>query len=142
MQYATLYVMDPSVVGSKVLNTIPQILSYTSKSEGEKATGMVIKLVDAEIDMNFMESAELEEHLEGLNGFASTYVKEGVDLPYVLSRIYYVQLVIGCVVKPGFDGEGRVLEFFKELNKAYKSLLFYDNKVFDYDMQVLVQLKV
>ncbi|XVN41735.1 MAG: hypothetical protein RCO49_04470 [Rickettsia endosymbiont of Argas persicus] len=44
MQYAILYVMDPSLIGSKVLDTFPQILSYTSKSEGKDAAGMIIKL--------------------------------------------------------------------------------------------------
>lgn len=141
MQYATLYVMDPSLIGSKVFDIFPQILSYTSKSEDERATGMMIKLDSAEIDMNFMDSSKLEEHLEGFKGFAHNYVKEGIDPIYVLSRIHFVRMVIGCVVNPGFDYQGKVLEFLQGLNRAYNALLFYDNKVFDYDMQILVELK-
>jgi hypothetical protein len=140
MKYATLYVMDPSIIGSKVLDTFPQILSYTSKSEDKKATGMIIKLDNAEIEMNFMESSELEEQLEGFKGFAYKYVSEGVDPVYVLSRIHNVRLTIGCVINPGFDEQGKILKFLQGLNRAYNSLLLYDNKVFDYDMQILVKL--
>lgn len=142
MQYASLYVMDPSLIGSKVLNTLPQILSYQSKSNDDNdVTGMLIKLDTAEIEMNFMEPSKREEHLEGFKGFAYNHVSEGIDHIYVLSRIHYTRMVIGCVIDPGFDNEGKVLNFLQELNRAYNSLLLYDNKVFDYDMQKLVELK-
>lgn len=141
MQYATLYVMDPSLIGSKVLDSFSQIVSYTSISKGKDATGMIIKLEHTEINMNFMEFTELEKHLEGFKGFAYKYVSEEIDLIYVLSRIHNVRIVIGCVVNPGFDEQGKVLKFLQDLNKAYNSLLFYDNKVFDYDMQMLVELR-
>ncbi|WP_338636230.1 hypothetical protein [Spirobacillus cienkowskii] len=140
MKYATLYIMDPSLVGSKVLDTIPQIKSYSSKNENDNATGMLIKLDEFEIEMNFMEPEKLEDHLEGFKGLAYNYVSEGIDPVYVLTRIFNVRLVIGCVIEPDFDKESKVLEFFKNFNSAYKSLLFYDNKVFDYDMQVLAKL--
>ncbi|WP_395476979.1 hypothetical protein [Rickettsia endosymbiont of Pantilius tunicatus] len=101
---------------------------------------MIIKLDNAKIDMNFMKSSELEEHLEGFKNFAYKYVSEGVDPIYVLSRIHNVRLTIGCVIIPKFDEQGKILKFLQELNKAYNSLLLYDNKVFDYDMQILVEL--
>jgi hypothetical protein len=140
MQYATLYVADPSVIGSKVLNTFPQILSYSAKSSDGRAAGMVIKLDVAEIDMNFMEPEKLEEHLEGFKIFAHDHVSDGIDVLYVLSRIHSVRMVIGCVIHPGFDDQGKVLDFLSQLNKAYKALLLCDNKLFDYDMQILVNL--
>lgn len=61
-------------------------------------------------------------------------------LPYVLSRIHCIQIAIGCVINPGFDDKGNVLNFLSKLNKAYNALLFYDNKLFDYDMEILAQL--
>jgi hypothetical protein len=140
MQYATLYVMDPSLIGSKVLHKLPQILSYSSKSSNDRAIGMVIKLDVAEIDMNFMEPKNLEEHLEGFKGFAYNHVSQGIDVIYVLSRIHYIQMAMGCVINPGFDDKGNVLDFLFKLNKAYNALLFYDNKLFDYDMEILAQL--
>jgi len=36
--------------------------------------------------------------------------------------------------------EIKVLEFFKNFNRAYNSFLFYDNKLFDYDIKVLAKL--
>lgn len=140
MQYVSLYVMDSSLIGSKVLNKIPQILSYSSKSSNDNAIGMVIKLDIAEIDMNFMEPEKLTEHLEGLKGFAYTHVVKGIDLIYTLNRIHYIQIAIGCVINPGFDDKGKVLDFLLKLNKAYNALLFHDNKLFDYDMQILAEL--
>jgi hypothetical protein len=142
MQYATLYVMDLSLIGSKVLNTLPQILSYTSKGDNDNnATGILIRLDTAEIEMNFMEPSKLEEHLQGFEVFAYNHVSEGIDHMYVLSRIHHIKMVIGCVIDTGFDNESKVLDFLQKLNRAYNSLLFYNNKVFDYDMQKLAELK-
>lgn len=140
MQYATLYVMDPSLIGCKVLDNLAQILSHSSKSDDDRAIGMLLKLDAAEIDMNFMEPENLEEHLEGLEGFAYNHVSQGIDITYVLSRIHYVQMAIGCVINPGFDDKGNVLDFLSKLNKAYNALLFYDNKLVDYDMEILALL--
>ncbi len=140
MQYATLYVMDPSLIGSKVLDQLPQILSYSSKSSDDSAIGMVVKLDAATIEMNFMETEKLEEHLEGLKGFACKHVSQGTDLIYMLSRIHYIQIAIGCVIKPDFDEKYNALDFLSKLNKACNSLLFCDNKLFDYDMEILAKL--
>lgn len=142
MQYATLYLADPSIVGSKVLNNFSQIISYADKSDDDKATGIVIKLTEAEIDMNFMPYVELGEHLEGFKGFAYDNICQNVDPQYVLSRIHNVRLVIGCVVNPQFDEAGKIFQFLQSLNKAYNSLLFCNNRVFDYDMQMLVRLNI
>lgn len=140
MQYATLYVMDPSLIGSKILDKLPQILSHSPKISNHRAIGMAIKLDAAEIDMNFMEPKTLEEHLEGFKGFAYKNVSKGMDVSYVLSRIHYIQMAIGCVINPSFDDKGNVLDFLFKLSKAYNALLFYDNKLFDYDMEILAQL--
>ena len=85
---------------------------------------------------------ELEEHLEGFKGFAYDNTCQNIDYLYVLSRIHNIRLAIGCIINPKFDDEGKVLHFLQSLNRAYNSLLFYNDRVFDYDMQMLVRLNI
>lgn len=94
---------------------------------------MVIKLDKVDIEMNFMEPEKLEDHLEGFKGLAYNYVSKGIDPVYVLTRIFYVRLAVVLIKKVMYWS-------FLKILIAYNSLLFYDSKVFDYDMQVLAEL--
>jgi len=42
MDPATLYVTDASLIGSKILDKFPEIISYSSKTEREKVSGMIM----------------------------------------------------------------------------------------------------
>jgi hypothetical protein len=141
MDNVAFYISDPSIIGSKVLDTLPGILSYNSKSDDQNAIGMILRLNAANIDCNFMSNEELENHLKGLSVFVSGNLAEGVDLSYTLSRVSQVRLVIGCVINPGFDSAEEVLSFIKHYNRALNSMLFYNSTLFDYDMEALATLK-
>ncbi|QOL19831.1 hypothetical protein [Candidatus Bodocaedibacter vickermanii] len=141
MDYATLYISDPSIIGSKVLDTMPEILSYNSKSDNHHVLGMTLRLKAANIDCNFMVNSELENHLNGLSNFVSGSIAEGVDLSYSLSRVSQVRMAMGCCIDPGFDSEGEILNFIKHYSRTLNSLLFYDSTLFDYDLQILATLK-
>jgi hypothetical protein len=128
---ATLYLADPSLVGSKVLDGLPGVRSYEGLSEGSSATGLRLQLKGAEVLMNFMPPHMVEDHLAGMAGYAEEMVPNKDRLPYVLSRIQAVKLIIGCVITPGIDEEGEVLEALMTLNSRLNGLFFLGDSLFD-----------
>ena len=133
--HATLYLSDPSLLGSKVLDAVPGILSYEGLSEGETATGLRLRLKAGEVIMNFMPAPMIEEHLSGMSGYAQQAVRDKERLPYVLHRISQVRFVVGCVIPRGFDDDGTILEVLLNLNGALNGLLFLGDSLFDHDAQ-------
>ena len=132
---------DHSLIGSKTFGEFSQVIkSYKSKSDEDQATGMIIELDEAIIDCTFMTVKEIENHLNGLSGFVSSNIKNQDDLYYSLSRIYNVRVVVGCVISPGFDGEGNVLGFIKNYSNFLRAMTFHDNALYDYDWQSLASL--
>src|SRR5262245_128512 len=136
-EQATLYISDPSLLGSKVLEAVPGILSYEGLSEGDSATGLRLRLETGEVIMNFMPTHMIEEHLEGISGYAQQEVRDKERLPYVLHRISQVRFVVGCVVPQGFDDKGKTLETLLRLNSALNGLFFLGDSLFDHDAQPL-----
>jgi len=45
IENSILYLANPSIVSSKVSDTSPQIISYDSESDSNKAIGIMIKLI-------------------------------------------------------------------------------------------------
>jgi hypothetical protein len=82
--YATIYISDPSLLGSTVLDTVRGILSYEGLSEGGAATGMRLRLKAGEVVMNFMPAPRIEEHLAGLSAMVEQTVRDRERLPYIL----------------------------------------------------------
>ena len=75
---ATLYVSDPSLLGSKVLDTMPGILSYEGTSdEAGNATGLRLRLKAGELIMNFMPAHMIEEHLAGMSLCGASGARQG-----------------------------------------------------------------
>lgn len=134
---ATLYISDPSLLGSKVLDTVPGIQAYEGLSEGEKATGIRLQLKAGVVVMNFMPAPMIEEHLVGMSGYADQMVRDRESLPYVLTRIKEVRFVIGCVITPCFDDDGTILEVLMRLNSSLNGLFFVGDSLFDHDGQPL-----
>lgn len=135
--YTTIYVADPSLVGSAALDKVPGILSYEGLSEGETATGIRLKLPAGEVLMNFMPGHMIEEHLAGMAGYAESEVRDKERLPYVLHRISQVRFVIGCVIPQGFDDKGTMLEVLMRYNCELNGLFFMGDSLFDNDAQPL-----
>lgn len=133
--HATLYISDSSLLGSKVLDAVPGILSYEGVSDGDTATGLRLRLKAGEVVMNFMPADMIEEHLAGMSGYAQQAVRDKERLPYVLHRISQVRYVVGCVIPQGFDEEGTIIETLLHLNGALNGLLFMGDSLFDHDAQ-------
>jgi len=131
--YATLYIADPSLLGSRALDRFPSIVRYESMSSGEDATGLKVYLEGVTITMNFMPPDQRREHFEGFRGWVQTVLKDRDQLLYVLSRIYWAEMPVGCVIEPGFDREGKVEQFLFSFNDRLNGLLFFADTIFDYD---------
>jgi len=101
--HATIYIADPSLLGSKVFDTIPGIQSYQSTTgESGNATGFTLCTKAGECLINFMPAHMIEEHLAGMSGYAEHEVRDKERLPYVLHRISQVRFFVGWVAPNGF----------------------------------------
>ena len=134
---ATIYIADPSLLGSKTLDQLEGIRWYESLSQGSSAAGVKFILDAGQVAMNFMPQELMEEHLQGFSAYAEHAVKDKERLPYVLSRIRHVRLVLGCVIEPGFDEAGKIQEFLFHFNGLLNGLLFLADTIFDYDGEPL-----
>jgi len=134
---ATIYIADPSLLGSKLFGQSERIRSYEDVSERGSATGIKFKLDAGEIAVNFMPEAMMEEHLQGFCAYAEHVIPDKDRLVYVLSRIHHVRLVLGCTITPGFDDAGSIQEFLFEFNGLLNGLLFLADTIFDYDGEAL-----
>ena len=136
--YATIYIADPSLLGSKVFDTVPGIRSYEGLSDAHgNATGFKLRTKFGECLMNFMPAHMIEEHLTGMAGYAEQEVRNKEQLPYVLTRIREVRFVIGCVAPTGFGDDGEMIETLMQLNGALNGLYFMGDSLFDHDAQPL-----
>jgi hypothetical protein len=134
--YATIYIADPSLLGSKVFDTVPGIQSYEGMSdESGNATGFKLRTKFGECVMNFMPAHMIEEHLAGMSGYAHQEVRDKDRLPYVLHRISQMRFVIGCVAPAGFGEDGEMIETLMQLNGALNGLYFMGDSLFDHDAQ-------
>jgi hypothetical protein len=134
--YATIYIADPSLLGSKVFDAVPGIQSYESTSdESGNATGFKLRTKFGECIMNFMPEPMIEEHLAGMSGYAEQEVRDKERLPYVLHRISQIRFVIGCVAPSGFGDDGEMIDTLMRLSAALNGLYFMGDSLFDHDAQ-------
>ncbi len=137
MDNAAIYLSDPSLLGSKVFQKLEHVRSYTGLSQSESATGLGFELESGRIAMNFMSEDQIPEHLQGFSGYAEHVISNKDQLIYTQSRIHHVRMVLGCVIEPGFDEEGKIQEFLFQFNSLVNGLLFFGDTIFDYDGEAL-----
>jgi hypothetical protein len=135
---ACVYVADPSLLTSKLFDSIGAIKGYEGLSEGEQAVGIRFDLGLADVQMNFMPVEQIREHLRGLAGYVQSICPDQDRLVYVLSRVSSICFVMGCVIEPRFDDQGVVQDFLLEFNNRLNGLLFVYDSVVDYDGEPLV----
>jgi hypothetical protein len=137
--HATIYISDPSMLGSKYIDRFDSIISYSGISEGELATGLKIELKQGSIKINFMAPENIPKHLNGFSGYCQKYLQDDNDeLIYVLSRIKNVRYVLGCVIEPEFDKENLIIDFLYEFSMGLNGLFFIFNSVYDFDGNCLL----
>ena len=135
---AAIYIADPTMLGSRLFALFPEIRSAKDKSDGTTATGLVLEVGAFVIDINFMPTAEMPAHLQGFSGYVQhVFAGSQDDLIYTLSRIRQVRLVMGCLIEPGFDEAGEVLNFLVEFTNRLNGLLFVHDSIVNFDGEVL-----
>ena len=136
--YATIYIADPSLLGSTVFDTVPGVESYEGTSDATgNATGLKLRLKAGELIVNFMPAHIIEEHLAGMSGYAEQEVRDKERLPYVLHRISQMRFVLGCVAPRGFGDDGEMIETLMQLNGALNGLLMLGDSLFDHNAEPL-----
>lgn len=136
--FATFYIADPSLLGSRVFDEIEIIHNYEGLVRDGNATGVVFDIGAAHVRMNFMPPGEIEEHLAGLSGYIQSVCEDQDRMIYTLSRMRPVRFVAGCVIEPGFDDQGIVQTFLLDLNRQLNSLLFLWDSLVDFNGQPLI----
>jgi hypothetical protein len=136
--FATFYIADPSLLGSRVFDDMAVIRDYEGLSQEGIATGIIFDIGAARIRMNFMPAAEVAEHLKGLTGYIQSVCEDQDQLVYTLGRVRMVSFVAGCVIEPGFDEEGVVQHFLLDLNRRLNALLFIWDSLVDFNGQPLI----
>jgi hypothetical protein len=95
---ATIYIADPSLLGSKLFGQSKRIRSYEGLSDRDSATGLKFQLDAGKVVVNFMPEPMMEEHLPGFCGYAQHVIAGKDRLVYAIGRIRHVRLVLGCTI--------------------------------------------
>ncbi|MFT5469924.1 MAG: hypothetical protein ACI8UO_005047 [Verrucomicrobiales bacterium] len=138
---AAIYIADPSLLGSRFLDCLEDILSYESISDGNQATGIIITLKWGTMTLNFMPSDQLDPHLQGLIGYVRAHIVDDDSLGYALGRLNYVRMSLGCVIEHEEDSDDFVdflFRFFGSLN----GLLFFFDRLYDFTGDTLASSRI
>ena len=131
MLNASVYISDPSILGSNLFDQIKEIRSYKDLSGDGKATGFILTLDSGVLTVNFMPQDQINNHLKGFSAYAENIIEDKEELIRVLSRISHVRFVLGCVfsIEPGAEDQMR--EFILAFNSKLNGLLFMDDTIFE-----------
>lgn len=132
-----IYNPVPSLIGSRFLDKFKEIKAYRGLSSKDGASGLLIDLGVARVQINFMPASEAEAHLNGFMGYAQSCIKDQEQLSYALARISDTKLVMGCVIDPGFDSGKVVQNFIYTLLRSLNGVMMYKSHIVDYDGTVL-----
>ncbi|HCS51850.1 hypothetical protein [Rubinisphaera sp.] len=136
-EYATIYIPDPSLVGSRVLDEIETIKSYSAISDNGKATGLHLTFEWGSIEISFLSSPDIEEHLKGLSGFMSQHITDTDTLVYTQARILCVRMALGCVIEYSIEYSDELLqEMVNELGvltRVFAGMLFFLDYLYDFN---------
>jgi hypothetical protein len=129
---ASIYVADPSMLGSRVFDLIDGVQSYESISNGSMATGVRFAFSWGSITMNFMPPGDIQKHLNGFSGYAQHVIQDRDTLIYTLARIRNIRMVIGCVIEVDDTNISAAANFLFAITHALNGLLFAEDSIFDF----------
>ena len=134
---AAIYIADPSILGSRTFNAIEDITSYEGISDGDQATGVLLRFTWGSIAVNFMPAEQLAGHLAGFKAYAETVIEDNDTLIYALARIHHVRMCLGCVIQYSPASEVDAQRFLFRFNSELGGLLFLYDSIFDRDGSAL-----
>lgn len=128
---ASIYISNPSILGSNLFDQMKEIKSYKDLSDEGTATGFVLTLDFGEITFNFMPYNQIKNHLEGFASYAQQAIENKDAQTRILSRIRDIQLVLGGIftIQPG--AEDKMKEFIFKFKDKLNGLLFMDNGIYE-----------
>ena len=133
----SFYISDPSIIGSKLFDDIASITSYEGLSEEDGASGFKLYTNWGNITLSIMPSEQLESHLNGFDGYIRSQTENEDELVYILGRLHYVLLVLGCIIEHEEKDEDAVHAFLFEFNMRLNGLMFLHDSVWDWTSEVL-----
>ena len=136
-QNCSFYIADPSMIGSRLFDKLPDIISYEGLSEGDKATGFRLVTEWGSIQLNMMPDEQTEGHLNGFAGYMHSHAENDDDRIYMMARLNYVCMVLGCIIEHEEADEEKVQQFLFQFNAALNSLMFLYDSVWDWTSEAL-----
>ena len=133
LEHATIYIPDPSLIGSRVLNDIEAIKSYKSISDNGKATGLQLTFEWGSMRMSFMSSPDIEKHLEGLSTFVGQHITDADTLIYTQARIRHVRMALGCVIEYSEESLEEMFNALAVLTRVFAGMFFFLDYLYDYN---------
>ena len=132
-EHATIYIPDPSLVDSRVLDDINIIKSYKIIGDGGKSTGLHLTFEWGSIKMSFMSSPDLEKHLDGLSEFMGQQVTDTDTLVYTQARIQHVRMAIGCVIEYSEEALQEMFNTLAILTRFFAGMFFFLDYLYDFN---------
>ncbi len=136
LKNAAIYIADPSIIGSRLFDSINAIKSYKINEDNEP-TSVLLEIEWGQIRLNFMENEQLEKHLKGFSAYIENVISDQGKYVYVQNRICYVTMCIGCIIQHRESTVQKVESFLFELNGKLNGLLFLYDSIFDYSGEFL-----
>lgn len=132
-EHATIYIPDPSLVVSRVIDDIEAIRSYKDISDNGKATGLHLTFEWGSITMSFMSSPDIEKHLEGLSAFVGQQITDADTLVYTQARIKHVRMALGCVIEYAEESLQEMFNALAILTRFFAGMFFFLDYLYDYN---------
>lgn len=136
-QNCSFYLADPSMIGSRLFDKIPAITAYESLSDSDNATGFRLATDWGSVQLNMMPAEQTEDHLSGFAGYIQNHAENEDDRIYMMARLNYVCLVLGCIIEHEEADEVQVQQFLFQFNSALNSLMFLYDSVWDWTSEAL-----
>lgn len=108
------------------------------EQEGERS--FVYRWPGLTVTCNEMPQAQVPNHLNGFCGYVKHIYDGKPDErgEQILDRIRYTRLVVGVVVEPGRDEEGRAERLLGTMAYGLDALMFFGNALYDKDAKLIL----
>ncbi|MCO7227580.1 hypothetical protein [Pleionea sp. CnH1-48] len=134
---SAIYISDPSMLGSRLFDRSPDIISYETFENGETNIGFKLVLSWGEIVCHIMQEDQLEKHIAGYEAYMTSQIQDKEDLVYFLSRLHYVRTCLGLEISHKEGMEEDVHQFLFSLNEVLAGLLFMYDTTWDWSREAL-----
>lgn len=135
---AAIYISDPAMIGSRLFDRSPDIISYETFGGKDSDPGFKLFLKWGEIVCKIMSEENINKHLAGFENYMKDKFDGEDDLIYFLSRLHYVRTCLGMEISHKDDADEEVHEFLFSMNEVLAGLLYMHDTVWDWSREALV----